>query len=362
VQIHSEADAVAWLAKQSCACGRRQLGRDPVLVDDGGALVLRYAGCSSCHEPAYYDARLPDELQARAAQIAGSTRVLEPELIAVLAPWVATAFPRYAPSRTAALESSADSLGLVASLRPDWSISEWLRGSLGYGQARCLRSDGVRAIATFTRPQTQPLERVTSKLKLTALGVAPMLDIRTAGDYSVLFEQEPTGLPLSTAMFPLHVDQAALLFGKLLAIVADAHARGELLRGVRPETIYIAHDLVVSVVPRGELFAGGAQQSKDLNPTYPFPAIYQAPDTMSGKPTPASDVFSCCAVLLFALTRKTPYDAPSPTWQLGAMMSGPPPLPAGLDSRLAELVSAGLDPDPAKRPTALELASVLAAS
>ena len=109
----------------------------------------------------------------------------------------------------------------ASAIGPDWTIAEWLRGSLGYGQARCVRRDGVRALATFSRAQAQSLDRVTQKLKVSARGVVPMLDVRTAGDYAVLFEAEPPGLPLATAMFPLHVDVAAQLFGKLLEIVAD---------------------------------------------------------------------------------------------------------------------------------------------
>lgn len=274
----------------------------------------------------------------------------------LLKPWIEGAFSRFAPPREAPLDTSFAFLG------PDWTVVEWLRGSLGYGQARCVRRDGVAALATFSGPQTQSLDLVTAKLSLTARGVAPILDLRDTGECVVLFEAEPPGVTLATAMFPLHVDVAALLLGKLLEIVADAHARGEVLRGVRPETLYIDRELAVGVAPRGELFAGGARQSRDVNPQYPFPAIYQAPDTLSGSATSASDVFSCCAVLLFALTRRKPYDAPSAAWQLGAMMSGPPPLPPGLDPRLAELVRAGLDPVPARRPSALELARALAAS
>jgi hypothetical protein len=45
--------------------------------------------------------------------------------------------------------------------------------------------------------------------------------------------------------------------------------------------------------------------------------------------------------------------------QITAMLAGPPPLPAGLDPRSAELVRAGLSPDPKQRPTARELADAV---
>ena len=44
--------------------------------------------------------------------------------------------------------------------------------------------------------------------------------------------------------------------------------------------------------------------------------------------------------------------------QLAAMEGGPPPLPLPLDDSLLEALRAGLDPDPAGRPSARELLAV----
>jgi hypothetical protein len=49
-------------------------------------------------------------------------------------------------------------------------------------------------------------------------------------------------------------------------------------------------------------------------------------------------------------------------YQIAAMMQGPPALPATLDPRTAELVRAGLSPDPKQRPTARELAAAVVVS
>ena len=251
----------------------------------------------------------------------------------------------------------------LVSLGPDWRITDWLRGSFGYGQARCVRRDGARALATFARPPAQPLARAIESLKLTGRGVAPVLDARIAGDYAVLFEAEPAGDPLSAPMPPLVLDTALVVLGKLLEIVRDAASRGEVLQGLRPELVYIDRDLDVGVAPRAERFAMLAPPSRDLEPESPFAALYCGPETVQGtKATSAYDVFSCCAIFVFMLTREQPYPGGNVMEQVMAMMQGPPALPASLDPRTAQLVRAGLDPDPAKRPSARDIASAIMTS
>lgn len=246
---------------------------------------------------------------------------------------------------------------------PRWRIVEWLRGSFGYGQARCVREDGVRALATFSLAPRMPLARVVASLALSARGVVPVVDAQLAGDYAVLFEAEPPGEPLSSATAPFAHDLALAVFRTLLAIAADAASRGEVLLGLRPELVYLDRGTVVSVVPRAERFAMSAPESRDLSPTSPFPSIYCAPESVQVMaPTPAYDVFACCALLLFLLTGKQPFPGDGILAQLTAILTGPPALPATLDSRIAQLVRAGLDPDPAKRPTARELMNALALS
>jgi hypothetical protein len=355
-------ETARWLAAQTCACGARKFG-EPTLAEVDGGLAVRVAGCASCHQPAQLDLRLPDvaEQAARAALASvppGPARVIDVDVIRALAPFVTSAFGEYAPKQAG---GTIDMAGV--SLGADWQLVEWLRGSLGFGQARCVGRDGTRALATFTRTQAQPLSRVAEKLRLPSPGIAPMLDLRDAGAYSILFETEPSGVPLATAMFPIAPELALTLAGRLLEIVADAANRGGVLRGIRPEVVYLDRDFAIRVAPRAELFAGGMKESGDLEPEYPFDAIYQGPELMQGAPpSAAGDVFSCCAVLIFALTRHSPFVGPSPMHQLMAMMQGPPELPAALDVHTAQLVRAGLDPDPRKRPTPRELANALLAA
>lgn len=353
IRIASATDAQTWLAAQPCGCGARQFDRDPVLAEHGGTLVLRFTGCARCRQPPYLAARLPDEVERTLA----GRHALDPDVIAHMAPFVARAFPDYAGPPPERMDVSAVSLG------PEWRIVEWLRGSFGYGQARCVRHDGVRALATFSLPPAIAAAQVIDRLTLTARGVAPILDLRSAGDYAVLLEAEPPGVALSTPMFPLVLDVALALLGHLLEIAHDAASRGEVIQGLRPELVYLDRGLALGVAPRAERFAMTRPESRDLSPTAPFEALYCGPETVRGTPpTGAFDVFSCCAIFVFLLTRRQPYPGPSYMHQIAAMLKGPPPLPAALDPRTAELVRAGLDPEPANRPSAREIASAIVVS
>lgn len=348
IRVATAADAATWLAGQSCSCGARQFAREPVLANDRDIPVLRYGGCTRCMQPPHLDARLPEVIEVA---IAGK-HALDPTVVGAIAPLVIAGFDEYASGPPEHIDTSAISLG------PEWSLVEWLRGSFAFGQARCVRRDGVRAVATFSRPPAAPLARVTEQLKLTAPGVTPILELRQAGEYAVLLEAEPRGLPLATPMFPVTLDVALAVVGKLLDIVRDTAGRGEVLHGLRPELVYVDRDLSVGVVPRAERFATAAPASRDLEAESPFAAFYGGPETLRGNPaTAAYDVFSCCAILLFLVTRRPPFPGAGPMQQMVAMMSGPPALPAALDPRTAQLVRAGLDPDPSKRPSAKDLAS-----
>jgi hypothetical protein len=65
---------------------------------------------------------------------------------------------------------------------------------------------------------------------------------------------------------------------------------------------------------------------------------------------------------VFLLTRRQPYPGAGYMQQMAAMMKSPPELPAALDPRTAQLIRAGLDPNPAKRPSVRDIASSIVVS
>jgi hypothetical protein len=248
-----------------------------------------------------------------------------------------------------------------------WRVTEWLRGEPRYGQARCVGPRGRRAIATFSLPPVRPFDDVGRELAITPPGVAPLLAMaEIPGGSVVLLEEEPAGLPLTTPGAPPPTEVALALFGQLVACIEAAGDGARILRSLRPELIYWsgtpALPVVSGVVPRCEALAAQARTQMGPGIAYPFDALYAAPEVVRGQPvTAASAVFSACATLLFVLERRVPWqaDGASVFEQLGRMQQGPPPLTAPLPAPVATAVTAGLDPDPARRPTAAQLRATL---
>jgi hypothetical protein len=81
-----------------------------------------------------------------------------------------------------------------------------------------------------------------------------------------------------------------------------------------------------------------------------------APEQARGEPaTPAADVFSLAATLAYALTGQAPYGEGPPDELLArAARSRVSPLPAQVPADLRKPLTAMLDPNPARRPTAAE--------
>jgi hypothetical protein len=174
----------------------------------------------------------------------------------------------------------------------------------------------------------------------------------------MLVEAEPAGIPLSTPGFPMPPHTALPLFAQLVAIASAAHAAGLVLQGLRPELVYVARGpsgpVITGAVPRWAAFAAGATWPRELVTEYPFAAVYAAPDVAAGAaPTPAADVFSVCAVLLYLLRRRLPHQdaGDAPMAQVEHMQHRPPPRVDELPSPLGDVVRDGLHPEAHHRAT-----------
>ncbi len=338
-------------------------GSDPELIESDGTFRLRYRPCPTCG--AGGDVALPETVDAVVRDVLaklppGPHRELELDLVAILGPYVAQTFPDCWSRIERWNASHLPDLAAI-SAGDDSRIVDWLRGSSGYGQARCIRNDGQRALATFTLRQTQD-QRM--KLQLATRGVAPLLAIDSRPDGgAVMFEALPAGIPLSSPMLPLSADAALTLFAQLIAIASAAADAGQALRGLRPELVYLGRGVRISgVAPRAEPFAREMIE-RDVSPEFPFDATYTAPEIIRDESSSsAADVFSSCAILLFLMSRRPPYGGGKRGLleQLAAMLEGPPEIATTLDPAIAHLVRAGLDPIPTNRPRAAELGDTLA--
>ncbi len=335
------------------SCGATRFVREAELTPAG----LLYQTCASCRQPREVVLALPESIEAGMVGL----ELHDVAIIEALAGWVAGAFPELvSPKEQRHGKRTTDPSGVEAG--QGWTLVEWLRGSTGYGQGRYTHTDGTHALVTVTRPQQVPAAELVARMQHTTDGIAPLLSIAHTEDHALLREREPTGIPLSTPMFPLAPEAALTLFAGMLTILARAAASGEVVRGVRPELVYIGDGLVVTgIAPRGPQFASTMVESRDLNPTYPFAALYDPAEVLNGSaPSTASDVFSACAVFLYALTRRAPFgpDGSVPE-QMIAIMKGSPEIPASIPPPIADLLRAGLSSAAERRPTARELLSAL---
>jgi ADP-ribosylglycohydrolase len=280
----------------------------------------------------------------------------DPAVIAQLAPYVAIAFPEYGDAPVAASPSIA--LG-------GWQVVDWLRGGITAGQAR-VRKDGETAIATFAAARgASYADRVGG-----VAGVVPLREVVSVehdGELiSALIEAEPPGVPLSTPALPLRGRAALPVFAQLVALIEAAAASGVVLAGLRPEGIYVTRgptSLVVSgVLPRADGFLVDPTASRV---TMPFTSLHAAPEvTRGGALTAAADVFSACSVYVFMTQRRSIYQAVpvADSLRTPAPMNVAVELTGALDPEVEKAIRAGLDVDPSKRPSAADIARVLAAA
>ncbi|MEV0723517.1 protein kinase [Micromonospora purpureochromogenes] len=165
---------------------------------------------------------------------------------------------------------------------------------------------------------------------------------------------------------PLAWPDAVRVAGQVAAALAAAHRIGVVHRDVKPANVMLTEtgakvlDFGIAALagPRHPL----AGQTGELMMGTP---AYFAPERLTpGPPDPASDVYALGALLYRTLTGRAPL--PVQTWEdaleVHARHTPVPPLRIpGLPADVAELTMACLSVDPARRPTAAQLATRLGA-
>jgi serine/threonine-protein kinase len=162
---------------------------------------------------------------------------------------------------------------------------------------------------------------------------------------------------------PLPWPEVARIGAQVAAALAVAHGLGIVHRDIKPGNVMLTAggakvlDFGIAALSGGSEIDGGRIVGT--------PA-YAAPERLLGAPVaPPCDVYALGVLLYEALTGHLP--VPAATWQdaseahRSAIPVAPPDVP-GLPRRVAKLCTASMDPDPAERPTAVELAAGLAAA
>ncbi|WP_194922303.1 protein kinase domain-containing protein, partial [Catenulispora rubra] len=148
-----------------------------------------------------------------------------------------------------------------------------------------------------------------------------------------------------------------LTHGLALAL-SEVHAAGVVHRDVKPSNVLLARD-----GPRLIDF-GVARALDDIGLTRVGALIgspgFLSPEQAVGEPaTFGSDVFALAAVVAYAARGQSPFGAGDGAALLYRVVHEPPKLD-GLPADLTEILSASLAKDPAERPTAPEIAALVA--
>ena len=173
------------------------------------------------------------------------------------------------------------------------------------------------------------------------------------GRIGAVMEYVP-GEPLSEVMGQDHPPQTLAL---ALAGIADALAylarRGVMHRDIKPANIILHAEREAVLVDLG---LARATDSHDV--THPHERLgtfrYMAPEQLTGKAVgPAADVYAFCTVLLDVLAGRAAENHPGPVAARALLRAVEVP------DALAELIAAGVSPDPTRRPSPVRLAEAL---
>ena len=232
-----------------------------------------------------------------------------------------------------------------------WTLTETLCGGPDRGMFRA--SGDVPALITIGSPQRRSHVELARHFAYVIAGVTPFFTIQAVTiegvRYDALVEAEPAGAPITVK----HPSDGRAVARGLVEIVARAHAVGQVLGGIRPELVYAEGAKCTGLAPRAEPFlAGASERSYGVPPS--FDEVYLSPEAISlAAITPASDVFSLCATLVYVLEGEPPFPGESLMERVTAAMNGCPRPVA-----VAPAIIAGLEADPRKRP---DVTAVLAA-
>ncbi|HEY5938421.1 MAG TPA: serine/threonine-protein kinase, partial [Kofleriaceae bacterium] len=159
-------------------------------------------------------------------------------------------------------------------------------------------------------------------------------------------------------------EAAILLVEPVVQATAALHAAGFVHRDLKPENAMATPDGTITVVDLG--LAWGEGMSRHTESGAAVGSIgYMSPEQLDGRSVEApADVWALGVMLYECIAGKRPFARGRPTEEVAATLLGTfAPLCAAdrrVDEPLGELVGRCLAIDPAKRPTASELASALA--
>lgn len=181
----------------------------------------------------------------------------------------------------------------------------------------------------------------------------------------IVMEHLPGGTLTARISDELPPERACAIGLAIADALHAAHQRGIVHRDIKPDNVLFAADGAVKVTDFGiaKIFEGSTTTTGTLMGT---PA-YAAPEQILGQRIgPTTDVYAVGGLLYHLLTGQAPFSLNlSVSAMLHHQLTRRPELPAGMPSRIAEVVGQALEKDPSARPAsakAFALALAAAAS
>ncbi len=192
--------------------------------------------------------------------------------------------------------------------------------------------------------------------------VVPLLDVVDDGDDVVLVLPYLSGGTLTDQVAhhgPLTPGQVHVIADALFAALAEAHRHGVVHRDIKPANVIFDGEGRPFLADFGVASLRDATGGLTVTGSVIGTPEFMAPEQARGDDaTPASDVFSLGATLLFAATGHPPYGRAEPAVVLQRAARGRlAPLPAALDRSVRRRLQPTLARSPQRRPTAAAAAA-----
>lgn len=205
---------------------------------------------------------------------------------------------------------------------------------------------------------------VTTARGVNGFYAPPVVDADTTGPIPWLataYVSAPSLQDLVDACGPLPLKALRWVAAQLVEALRSVHAADIVHRDLKPSNVLVAID-GLRVIDFGLALAAAVAASKltVAHTTLGTPA-YMSPEQAQDatKVTPASDVYSLGAVLVFAATGRSPYPGSDPLYTMFRKLSEEPDL-TGVPAEFVGIVTQCLRQDPAERPELGELLSRIA--